>query len=363
VRFAERARRGIARCTAGDLDDLRAFQRTVYDRADEIPTSSLEWLHEQNPHRSESALGVWICRRDGAIVGQQAEVAMTLRVGDERVRAAAAIELVVDEAWRLKGIGDALSRFQEEHAGVAVSLGMSDEAARMYTRRGWRDLGSLTQQVFVVQRSAARHLVRGSRSRVFATLGQPLFAIAGIAARFRTRGTRLVATESFDDRADRVWEAASPAYGVLAHRDAVSLRWRFDASPDAARYRRFYLLRRGEPVGYVVVRDAEWRGAPALKVVDYLAAPRWVPALLAHCVALARAEADAVVDLATRNEPARSGINRLGFVQVPHMIRFMVAIAAGVLAPDALGDPAAWFVTLADADLEFLDLDGDLADA
>src|SRR6185295_9946757 len=78
-------------------------------------------------------------------------------------------------------------------------------------------------------------------------------AFARLTARLRSAPGRLVPIEQFDERADAVWQHASPSYRVLARRDARWLSWRFDGAPDAEKLIRFYLERGGRPVGYVVL--------------------------------------------------------------------------------------------------------------
>ena len=174
-------------------------------------------------------------------------------------------------------------------------------------------------------------------------------------ARARAATTRLEAIGEFDERADTLWRELAPSYSVLACRDQQSLHWRLDLSPHAAEYRRFYVLRRRKPIGYVVVRTSGWRGAPMLQVVDYFAAPDSVDTLLAHCVVMAKREGCALVQVLTRNRRAHRRIRSLGFVastrRVP--VRFMIWLDAEDPLHATLGDPDNWLVTDADADRQF----------
>jgi hypothetical protein len=71
---------------------------------------------------------------------------------------------------------------------------------------------------------------------------------------------------------------------------------------------------------------------------------------------VAHAEGAAVVQLRTRNPAATPRIRSLGFLPATPSVRFMVAARDDVAQHDLLVDPAAWFVTSGDADLEFVEL-------
>lgn len=366
--FAERAAQGIARYTPADLDDLRAFQHQQYGaRADLVPTSWLEWL-ERNPHRASDAGPIWICRRNGQIVGQQAEIAVQLTVDGEEVAAAYPIELMVDPVWRLRGVGPALAAAQQAASRVACSIWMNEQARRMYERAGWTDLGTVPRFVALANPWAAIRTIEVKRHRVAAAIAAPFVAgamrAAASVAHARARSTHLVEVAHFDDRADAIWTSAARDYRVLARRDTASLQWRFDDSPYAGRYRRFYLLHDGEPVGYVVLRRTHWREATTLRIVDYLAPHRWFPVLLAECVAIARRDRSvAFVDLLARNYQERRQLSALGFIPAARLpwfpeqssnMRLMVSVTEDDPSHRTLTDDRAWFVTSGEADVELV---------
>jgi GNAT superfamily N-acetyltransferase len=369
-RFAERAARGIAPCTEADLPELHEFRQQNYprDSVDRLPGSSFDWLRRTNPNRDST--GIWICRRDGRIVGEQAEISFDLKVEGEQLRAATAIELMVDPAWRLRGVGPALSEAQRKGVRVACALWMTDAAYRLYQRSGWIDLGLIPRRVLLVSPVGILRGMATAKRRIAMSALLPFAAVIGayatVAARLLTRGTRLVETDAFDERADEVWRVASSFYSVIAYRDSTSLRWRFDQCPHAHRYRRFYLLDdEARPIGYIVVRAARWRGVSALKVVDYLAPPETVPALLAHTVGLARRTSASLVEITTRNNLAGRGLTRCGFMPVDRVerqrdeaagVRFMVSADDGDPRRETIVTPDAWFVTASDGDVDLVDI-------
>jgi hypothetical protein len=355
--FAERAEQRVARCTTDDLDELWAFQDARYgDRVDRIAVRRVDWLYRENPFHDPAGLGIWITRGDDRIVGQQAEIGVGLHACGEDLRAAAAIALMVDPAWRLRGVGPALSNVARRGSRVSYALSISDDAAPMYQRSGWLDLGEIHRYAFFAGASALPGA--GGRRRLLRPLLSAAAVAAAATARLRTVTSRFVGIDAFDERADEVWENASSSYAVLARRDARWLGWRFDASPSAGAYRRFYLMRSGRAVGYVVLRPTRRNAAPALQILDYLARPQDVGTLFAHCVALARRERVAELDLVTRNPAAHRRILSLGFVSLTRMsrrvpLRFMVSVSPEDPIASCVAVPDNWFVTRADSDLEF----------
>lgn len=360
--------RGIARYQPGDREALRTFQRTHFGPdTQQCCDAHFPWLFEQVPAIDPEGPHLWLCRRGDAIVGQQGGIPFRLKAGDRRLNASWAVDLMVAPEWRLRGVGPALSEAQANAADVAVSLAISDAAYKAYKRSGWIDLGTIPTHLRVIDpvrvARAADRWTGWRRPAVVAA--RPLLAAASLAcaATAAVRGFRLEPLERFDDRADALWQAASPALAVAAERSADFLRWRFDAKPDAGALERVALMRGGHMVGYAVLRTDLWRGMPVGVVVDYLTLPggRWP--LFALLAERARRRGLAALSVRALDAQAAGPLRRLGFLCLPNGVskptRIMVRPAATLTGPDAaataalLADPARWFVTAADSDIGF----------
>lgn len=365
--FAERAAQGISRCTESDLPDLREFQARMYgERASLVPSAFLDWLYAANPQSADGSIGLLIARRGESIVGQQGEWPVELRVGVRNVPAAFAIELMVDGPWRLRGVGPALAEAQRRDQRVACAIWMNDGARRMYERSGWIDLGEVDRHVAMVPGAAAARAAETLQKRAiahgFRLVSSPFRAIRAAHARHH----ELIPIEAFDERSDDVWGRSAPYYRVLGRRDAESLRWRFDASPYAGLYRRFLLLNRGFPTGYVVTRRTAVRGAVTMRIVDYLAPPGELAALFSLCVELGRRDRDVgFIDVLTRNQLAVPTLWSVGFAPANRFkslerfagsVRLMVTVGETDPLRAQLADPSAWFVTGGDADIDLIEL-------
>jgi GNAT superfamily N-acetyltransferase len=318
--FADRARAGVGRLTREDHDDWIAFRaRNFGPDGRQADPAWLRWLAE-NPELDGGELQAWICRRNGAIVGNQGSIPFRLKEGQRVLPASWAVDLMVEPAWRLRGIGPVLSEAQARITELAAAVGISDAACRAYRRAGWRDLGEIPTYIRMqdIEWSIAEGGLQGGRAVAARALARPALALtrlgSGLVA--RAMGTALHPVHRFDHRVDRVWVAASARYAVMAVRDHRALAWRFDSVPDADRTARHYLVQRGRVRGYLVTRVEPWRDREALVIVDYLASPRWVLPLLAHVSALPEARGAALIRCQTLSPGNDLAFHAAGFVRL-----------------------------------------------
>jgi GNAT superfamily N-acetyltransferase len=362
------AQRGIARYEPGDRPDLEAFQREYFG-ADSIQLdrNHTRWLLEEPPEQDPEGVQLWVCRRNGGIVGQQAGIPFALKAGDGTYRASWAIDLMVAKEWRLRGVGPTLSDTHAAASDVSVSLGMTDAAYKSYKRAGWIDLGSLPTYLRVIDPMRCLRVspYDGALARGAATLGRPALTATSVAYHVAARvmGARLVEISAFDHRADELWEAAAPQYAVIARRNRAFLNWRFDCIPSAGRLRRFHVMKRGRPMGYAVLRVDRWRGEQVAVVVDYLARPGWLVPTFALIVEQARRERMSALLCRTLNIQAMGPLSMMGFLCLRNGLRAPTRMMVRT-APDRqdlvplVGDPRKWFVTTADSDIGFTELGG-----
>jgi hypothetical protein len=361
MKVSDRCKVGIARYRPGDADDLHKFQLEQFGEASrQVDDARRAWLYEQNPCLDAEGPGLWICRRDGAIVGQQAEIPLDLQIGRDQRRASWAVDLMVDGAWRLKGVGPGLMSTMVEGRSISLGLNLSEKGFTTFTRSGWADLGVVP--VYIRPLDARKALAVAPvppRLRRSAPVIDPALRLAdaAAAAAIRASGARLLPVERFDERLDEVWADAADHYPVLARRDLAATGWRIDQRPDAARLRRYLLVRRGRVQGYAVLRPTSWSGESVVVVADYLAPPRWVPALLLAAGQAARRDGAVAMVVKTRNEPADRGLRAAGFLRRRHgadpPIQLVVRCTdePGICA--LVSEPGNWFVTAADSDLEY----------
>jgi len=346
---------GVFRCSEDDLDELRAFQAQMHGASSRLlDQERADWLYERNPFRRDDALTVWICRRGGRVVGTEAGIPFDLVVGNEHRRGSWAVELMVDPEWRGRGVGAALSEAHRESCQVSGFLNVSPSGHRLLLRRNSTDIGHVPMYFRLLD--PKRVLRWEGVPRFVRMLALPLVAPAlwllDAVGRVRNGPTRFVSIDAFDQRAEILWQNVQEHYPVISRRDATWLRWRFDECPDRHQYLRYYVLHRQRLIGYLVLRRTEWNGCAALAIVDYFAAPGDVARLLACGVRVARQLGVAALLCNTLNLRARGALGLTGFLRRRNQgIRFFVHTGDEPLFQD-VQNPAKWFVTSADSDLD-----------
>jgi GNAT superfamily N-acetyltransferase len=360
---SERLSKGIARARPEDAEQVASFRIQGFGPdSHQADARRNTWLYQDNPFLDSAGPGIWICRRDETIVGYQSEIPFELQVGRDRRRAAWAIDLLVQSEWRLRGVGTGLIATQlREHSIVGV-LNVSEDACAAYQHLGWPDLGVVPVYVRPLDGRGVLGVLQVPVPKRLGSVTTPLAGPglrgvdATVSAGLRATGTRLVVTDRLDERVDEVWENAASHYAVLARRDIHSLAWVIDARPDHRTLTRYYLVRRGQTLGYAVVRPGTVDRLPVAVVVDYLAPPRWVAPLLLAAGRRARRNGAAALLVRTRNEPADRRLRAAGFVRRESIgdpsVRLMVHCEdePGICA--LVNDPDSWFVTSADCDLD-----------
>ena len=344
----------IHRTTLEERADVLDFRARMYGvRSAFADPAWVRWLYDEVPTR-RARPALWVFRRAGTIHGQIGAILTRVRAGDVERDLAWALDLMISPEQRMRGAGAVLPKAARDASDMLGGTEVSEAARKAFARAGWQDHGSLPRWVrpvrgaFVRARSdvpLARLLGRG--------LGAGARALSAIRVA-RSRGRRLVSIAAFDDRADRVWQNAGARWPVIVRRDRAWLAWRWDACPDRRGARAFYMERRGEVLGWVVLRTGEERGLRAGYIVDLLCAPEELQWLLALSVdALSKMDVDAVYCLfrAPGVEPALAAN---GFFRRESGFAMMTYSAPTVEDETRalLGDPSQWFVTSGDSDLD-----------
>jgi Acetyltransferase (GNAT) domain len=354
----------VRRYEPSDAEELRQFDLRMYGAGTrQLDDQRFSWLYERNPAREGDGYDYWLCEMDGLLIGHQAEVAFDLSIrGRERRRAAWGIDLMVDLKHRARRAGPSLIKAVLEHREVAGSINLSVKGMRAVMQQGLTDMGIVPVYVrpLDVTRIARSGGVPRRLRRVTPVAGPALRAVdAVLSGAAAVAGLRLERVERFDARVDEVWARASQDHPLLAVRDAAATSWRIDERPDRDQFQRYYLRSRGRTLGYVAMRRS--KRTDAMVVLDYLAPTRWVAPLLTLAAFEGRRQGAAALVCKTLNPPAEAALRRSGFVRrdrgVDPAIGWAMHCGDPELAPLVL-DPANWFITSADGDLEQATADG-----
>ena len=366
MRVPERFKVGIERVDPLGPDDaaaVDAFQRANFPPdGRQVNPASRTWLFAQNPHAGADGPSFWVCRRDGEVVGQQTEMPVELKIGDQRRDASWAIDLMVEGKWRLRGVGPALIDTLLQSRSIVGVLYASDDGYPAFTKAGCVDLGVMPRYRRPLDPELAlQHARVPARLRKLAPVIAPVVRLVDAGASLATRlaGARLVPVDRLDERVDEVWAATADDYPVLAVRDLTALAWKIEQRPDRDTLQRYYLVRGQKTIGYVVIRPTRSTTSAAERiavVVDYLAPPRWVAPLLHAAGRAARRDGAVALSLRTRNPQAERALRLAGFLRTgeagEHPIRHLMYSADTPEVNAKVQDPDSWFLTAADGDVE-----------
>lgn len=316
---------------AADLPAARAFMARVYG-ADALQAAPgrFDWLCGAHPRGP----AVSLCRDGDRIVGACCHVPTRLALGGRDVEAAFGFDLIVDAAWRGRGIASGLLALRLERFAASLSTGQSPAMAALYTKAGGRGLGPIVQALRVRRpprsgppRALARDgaawglgLLRGRGDGLRRAL-----TVAEAAARLDDLGARLAPGEA-GPRPDAdafAWRYGGPVY-------ADHLCWEVTAGP--AR-------------GLVVTRI---EGTTEV-IVDLFAPPPHLPALLRATAATSTAPR---LTAACHGARPAAAFAAAGWLVRPAEARFVVLAADAALRAELAGRP--WAVFAGESDLDLL---------
>jgi hypothetical protein len=278
----------------------------------------LDWWFDGNPEGGMRSVAV----RDGELVGAAGHSFFRARVGDGEQRVAFSLHAVTDSSARGRGVFSALELRHDEEStgrGAVSALVFPNAASRpIYAGRlGFRTIDR--------RRVWARPL-RGALRRLRGRHQEPGATAAG--------GIRRL--DRFDDVTDAVYERQAARLANHLVRDARHLNWRYLDAPRPYRA----LATDG---GFAVVGRSERRRASLGVLLDVVADPAAVPALVRACAREVGGACDALLALPTPLLP-RSVLSRLGFVPTTLRVDLLGKPLAGRL------DAEPWTLSLGDTD-------------
>lgn len=306
------------------------------------------WLYDHGP-----AAGLVLRSEAEEPVGSTGLMRRTWRAFGRDVAAGQAVDLNVDRRHRTIGPALALQRAVIDAAGergFEFIYGFPNPQSEAVLRRaGYREIGRLGRWVKPL---STRRLNDRLPNWLCAGADALLPLVSAETYRRLPAGLRAERVRQFDQRFDRLFEAAADRLPILGHRTAEYLDWRFARSPHA-RHHVLGLFNRDERLlAYVVWRQQ--RGTA--RVGDLLAAePENLELLLAELLRRLRRRRTAAVAINYLGHPAVCRtLKRLGFWPRPLDWKAMIRLDpdAPLAVDERLQDPAHWYLTRADLDTD-----------
>lgn len=234
---------------------------------------------KNNPFGHLASVG----EHNGEIVGYMGLIPVDMKIGDNLIRGAQAVDLVVHPNFRRQGmfleIGKACVKQAIENA-VSFFYGFpNDPAYHGHLKYGWfyvcdiPHLGRLNKYSFNMGNLKRLREIRFSKEflRSSVTLVANMFLNLRVAPKMLpNEDLKITSPVSFDERFDAFWNRVSNRYGVIVVRNARYLRWRYSEKPETD-YKVLAAEKGGLIEGYVILSIKESAGRREGSIIDALA--------------------------------------------------------------------------------------------
>jgi GNAT superfamily N-acetyltransferase len=310
-----------------------------------------QWRYHRNPNNPDDRPFLIVARVGDEIGGMMATVPVMLRTPKGLVRAAWAVDLIVDPEMRGHGLGRRLVAEMIRHFDASMGLGYNPGSMRVLSAVGYHLVTGFATRKIVLSRSpCARSALRAGKYRDLLQIGRMMLTRKG--ARSDPSGlTASVATE-LPRHASELWAEVAAAYAFCVERDEAYLHWRYTTHP-THEYHFVTLEAGGRPAALAVarVKDAD----PPRGIIADLIVPPGRPDLVAAlldetCGFLeSRGACAAVVDLPPALASIVTGQDRRTLTQPLGML---VYTADQDLRESGFLDASAWLISRSDSDLD-----------
>lgn len=348
-KYVERIRSAIVRSPMSERDEVLGFRESLFGAAD---PDHVAWIYDRAPGVPEHGRALWTWRSGGEIKAHQGAIRTTLHVLDSARSLSWAIDLMVDAAHRVRGVGAVMPMVVGDEAEIVAGTEVSLAAQKAFSRAGWTSLGTVP---FWVRPLDSYQLLQTRGRDILRVTGAVMDVALGALQRVTKvldRNRRLVPGERFDQRADEIWAASAHEWPVIARRDLEWLAWRWDDNPDFET-RLVWLEKRGETIGWAVLAERDHNGLLGGFVLDLLCRRADLGSLVRLAVReLDDRGCDAVYCMFQAPDTRRT-FRSAGFVQRDTQMAMMVdARKLPTDERDAVSDPARWYLTAGDSDLD-----------
>ncbi len=349
----------IEQMKLSEKDNVLAFLKTAYaDNPRHADPEFWDWHFPASPFCDPDNLPIWLAKSGGRIAGQLAATPVEFNVGGEIVSAIWILDLIVDPAFRRKGIAKNLALASKDFCPFVLGVNTTAQhSTELLEGLGW--------VIFTKIPRFQKILFPGNAMRETAGVG-PLRSAANLAfAPLRpslkelVRGQQKVKIlDSFDSSFDDLWSDAKDQWNCSVSRTSAMLNWQFREQPG----KRFEILGYfdGNKLrGYAVLffRKPDSHGLISKSAVSDICyhperPQEIVDALLqgALKLSLERRVGSLVTDALDPLVEERLG--RLGFWRVKSDLQLLANVPE---ERQWLYDPAKWFLTRGDSDISIFE--------
>jgi RimJ/RimL family protein N-acetyltransferase len=340
-----------------DKDKLiEIYRREWGQSAAEKFASRWRWEFESSPNNPRQAPYVLILQYHNIVVGFLAGIAVNLSVGGRMHNMLWIVDYVTDP--RHRGRGDKLVK-KAIQAFTTIAGFPDNSLGNLLKRLGILNICSLP--LFV--RPLNMNYIVGTFVR-----NKYIIKIAGILLdgifelvfkRNVCQGVKDVSITkafSFDDRIDRFWSEIHSDYHCIVVRNKEYLNWRFVTCP-VEHYTILFAKKKGEILGYIILRCATKNGTRIGYIVDTLAKLTQkgvAQCLISEAIEHFRTENVHKIVCYVKNKRIQRLLNANGFFRWRSSCRLAGYTNAPDISVKAFKNPENWFLTRGDSDLDLV---------
>jgi hypothetical protein len=326
------------------------YRRTHGPDAAEASRLRWDWQHVRNPNNPTRQPGIWVAREGPTVVGHYPTLPVRVSLRGIEVEGAWGTDALVAPERDRQGLGEALLRTWDRHAGAAMALGVSPESRKLLDKLHWPHGHIVPCLVKPLTRRAIR-LPNWPQSinRLVSALTVPAIRVV---ARSRPLRAECEPIRRFDAAYTALWERLAPKFDLAVRRDAAYLNWRY-IEPPHVRYSVVALKREGEVHGYAVYRHRYEPLGRVTLLVDFLVDPDDVSGLktlLRWVDREANAEDSDKVRCYAMHNAFRRILRRNGYFHVKSTLEVSVKVNAVQVPKGFYEDTDGWHITYGDSD-------------
>lgn len=352
VRFKEKIRETVSDNEAESVD---TFLKQAYVNSPLRYSSEYnEWLFSDNTRNPR-----YIAWDGDKVVGTQYGLDCTINYADKAYTGCCAIDLSVNEKWRMKGLGVALIKKLMDQHDFVIGLGISQAAQAMFARLEWHNLGQVTCHIkpLTSKGFSSAKQNQGLKSSVvypFIAWGVRLTTRLKHIVSPKTLSKPLLEVSNYSSELAAIFSKHQGSNGKLnLKKDCNYFQWRFLQAPSKHSYNIHLLYKNKKTSSYLVTMIGKWQGKQVLAICDYLGPESDYPALVKLSEELAlSAKVDAIMYQGI-NSTFEQALRKSLFVERPHGDLFMLFCNNEAINSEAR-EARNWHITFSDSDMDFM---------
>lgn len=351
-RFKDRIRDTISDQEMASLDDFLkgAFAQSPLRYSKKYN----DWLFNSSQTNSR-----YIAWDEDEVVGTQYGLDCTIGYANESYNGSCAIDLSVDEKWRMKGLGVALIKKLMDNHDIVIGLGISDAAQAMFTKLGWHNLGQvncyikpLTTKGF----SSAQQTQKVKSSVIYPTIAWGIRVATRLKNIFSTTPAtkELPQVTNLRDQLNDLFTQSTEETKFSLNKNASYFEWRYINSPSEHPYNIRFIYQKENISSYLVTMVGNWQGKKVLAICDYFGLESDYSALIKLSEDLALSSHVDAIMYQGINPGFEQALKKSFFIKRPHGDLFMLHCNAGSPGLDKATCSKNWHITFADSDMDFM---------